>query len=685
MATLATLFVEMGLKADKLKKGLAETETKVGNFGKSMVKTGTLMTAGITVPALAGGAALLKIGSDADSMADTIAIGTGATGEALDGLVDSATNVFKSIPTSMDVAGQAIADLNTLTGQTGKGLEDLAASEIRLAEITGEDLGGVISSTTDLFKNWGVAAEDQTKTLDKLLIASQATGVPVSELSASVAKFGPQLREMGFTLDESIALLGTFEQAGLDVNKTMMGLTTAVGKWAKEGKDPQKELAKTFDLIKNAKDPTEALQIAVDTFGQKAGPGLAQAIQEGRLSFDDLLKTMTDSDQTVLSMASSTDDAAQQFQVLKNQVIAAAIPLGQQLFQALNDLMPTFTSIIGFVTGLITKFTELSPRTQKIIAIFVAVLAVLGPVVTVIGTLITVFSTIAAVVTPVITVLGLFLNPIGLIVLAVVGLYIAWKTNLFGIRDLTSEVIGAVVGFFSGLWDSLAGIFEGIGGAFSGLVSSLIQYGIDFITWYLTLPIQIGEIFVSVVKKAGTFVADFLGKFSDLPGKLLAPFAGLFNGFFNIGYNIMSGILAGIGALWKQFTDTIDNIVGKVGDIAGKLKIWSPSRVTKDMGQNILKGLIVGMDDLLPSLDRSVARTADAVTSGLSGMSATAPALAGPAASGVGGNGLSVTFAEGAIQVDGAGDPVEVANRVGDAVVARLLTAMDRMETVGAA
>jgi hypothetical protein len=399
------------------------------------------------------------------------------------------------------------------------------------------------------------------------------------------------------------------------------------------------------------------------------------------LDYQDLLTTIEGSDQTVLGLASSTDDAAQKFQVLKNQVIAAAIPLGTQLFEAINDLTPTISKFVGYLATGIKWFAGLPQPIKTTVFVIVALAAALGPVLVVIGMILPALSAFAAILPILGAALGIILSPIGLIVLAVVGLYLAWKTNLFGFRDITQNVIGAVVGFFSDLvgWFTGGGL-SGIVDTFSGLVESLIQYGIDFVTWYLTLPIQIGEIFLDLIKRAGSFVSDFLGKFSDLPGKLLAPFSGLFNGFFNIGYNIIAGLLAGIGALWQKFTDTIDNITGKVGDIAGKLKIWSPSRVTMGYGKNIVAGLIEGAKDLVPELERTMGDVADAATPqpGAAAFRADATGAAGM------GGGLAITFAQGSIVVNGSDDPEEVANRVGDRVVGRILTAYDRMQTVGA-
>lgn len=671
MATIADLIVKLGFDGKEFSKGVDTAQSKLKGVSDKVGGIGKAMSAGITVPAVAIGAGLLKVGADADSMADTIAIATGATGDELAGLVDSATNVFKSIPTDMDTAGQAVGELEKATGQTGKGLEDLAASEIRLAEITGTDLQTTIDDTTGVFKNWNVATEDQTGVLDDLLVASQETGVPIGDLSNQVQKFGPQLRGMGMELDESIAFLASLGKAGLDTNKTMGGLSKAFGDFAKAGKDPELEMSKLLASIAQAPDIATATQIAVDALGSKAGPGLAEALQTGTLSVEDLLNTMQGSDQTVLSMASSTDDAAQQFQVLKNQVIAAAIPLGQQLFQAINDLMPTVAMLVGWLAKAIDWFTNLPAPIQKVIFVIGAIAAVMGPVLMAIAPLIPLISSLSALLPILGVAFGLLLSPIGLIVIAVVALFLAWKTNLFGIRDITSEVIDAIVG----TWERLVGWFTG--GGLSGMIDSIVgaiqaiwDFILGFIVWYVTLPIQIAEVLIEIVKKAGEFAGDFIDVFAGLPASIIKGFAGIYDIFLGVGKDILQGLIDGVSALLGTLQDQIGKVIGVIGRIPGLGH--SPWPMMIDAGTDAMDGLMIGIDRRMNPL----AGTVGDVVGTMSGMAAR------PAAAGMGGataaTGGNTTFD---IDIHSNQDPDEIA----DQVVSRILRATNRQAAAGVA
>lgn len=667
----------MALKSEKLLDGLDKTESKFDGFAKNMRNKGLILTGAITGPALTTGGALLKIGADADSMADGIATATGKTGEALDGLVTSATNVFKTIPTDMETAGEAIGELSKLTGQTGKGLEDLAASEIRLAEVTGEDLGAVMTSTTDVFKNWNVAAADQVGTLDKLLIASQQTGIPVSELSDSLAKYGPVLRGMGFTLDESTALLGTFAKAGIDGDKAMSGLRKAFGKFAREGKDPKKALDDVITSIKNAPDDATAAGIAFDTFGDKVGADFVDAIRAGKLGYEDLLKTMDGSDQTVLGLASSTDDAAQKFQVLKNKAIAAAIPLGTQLFESMDKLVPIAETLVGWITKGIDTFVNLPAPVQKVIMILAGLLIVAGPIIGVIGTVITVVTALTGALPLLGMALTLLTGPFAPLII-IVGLFAAaYATNFLGIRDITNRVVGEVIDFFVNLvgWFTGGGL-SGIVDTIWGVAQSIIDAGISFVEWYLLLPLTIGKILLRVVGKATSFVSDFVPKFTELPGKIVGAFAGLYDIFVGVGGDIIQGLVDGVAGLLDSLRSKVDDVLGVLGRIPGMGNSPWPTMV--DAGQDAMAGLMIGVDKRLPELASLIGDVQNTMLAPQpSPTTPTASAFAQDAG-GAGGarSGLTLIMQAGAIVVEGAGN----AEAVGDAVMRRILRAADRVE-----
>lgn len=473
MGTLAKLLVAIGADVSGLLKGLDEGAGAVGGMAARMTSAGGKiagvgvgLTAGLTAPILGLGAAVLSVGGQFDEAMDTIRTTTGATGTTLTGLGNDVKAVFGAIPTDMATAGSAIADLNARTGQTGKGLQELAQAEIELARITGGELSSQIQNSTRMFGDWGIAVTDQVPALDALLRAHQATGIGVDSLAAKLVQFGAPLRQMGFDFETSAALIGKFEKEGVNTELVLGSLRIALGKMAKAGVEPKQALQDLIEEIKSTGSVAKANELAIAAFGARAGPDMAAAIREGRFELGALYDQIANGSDTVMKAATDTGDYAEKFTVLKNKVMLAALPLGTTLFEAINNLMPLLTQVIGFVAGVIEKFTALPVGVQTGIAVFLAIIAAIGPVVTTIGGLIAgvgaiggVFETLAAFIGPAVAAILAAIMPIALPILAVIAvvalLYLAWTNNWGGIRDFITALMPQIGAFLTTAWTTI--------------------------------------------------------------------------------------------------------------------------------------------------------------------------------------------------------------------------------------
>lgn len=344
---LGTAVLDLATDDKRLEKGLEVAKGKADRFGV-LSKAAFLGAAG---GAIAVGAALLKIGSDFDEAFDTIRVGTGATGEALEGLKGDFKAVFSAVPTDMKTASTAIADLNTRLGLTGKPLQALSAQMINLSRVTGTEVGPLIASTTRVFGDWSVATEKQGSTLDFLFKTSQATGIGVDELANKVVQFGAPLRAMGFSLEESAALLGKWEKEGVNSELVLGSLRIAMGKFAKDGVPMREGLDDTIKKIQTLGPGAEATSLAMEVFGARAGPDMAAAILEGRFEMGELIKSLEASGETINGVAGETDDWTQKLEVMKNKLLIAVAPAADAVFGALGQL-------IEFVTPLLVSLVE---------------------------------------------------------------------------------------------------------------------------------------------------------------------------------------------------------------------------------------------------------------------------------------------------------------------------------------
>ena len=340
MANTVTITVDADTKtAEKNVKGM-------GTKFRSAMKGVAMAAGGLT---LAAGAAA-KLGQEYQEATNTIAAGTGATGEQLEGLNQSFKDVWADVPQDAAAVSSAIADINTEMGLEGAALEDVTKAFLDVSRAMGEEAGPMIKSVADSMIAFGVPAEDTRSQLDKLTTASQAVGVPMSTLADTVVKFGPQLATMGLSLDEATALVANMEAAGLSASKMMPGLNTAIGKLAKEGvTDVTAGLMDMIASIQNAETDTEALAIATSNFGAGAGIRFKDAIDKGVFSLEDMLAAMENSEGKVAELGATTLTMSDKFDIMKNRVKGALSPIGN-VATALGPLVimiPAMTTAIA--------------------------------------------------------------------------------------------------------------------------------------------------------------------------------------------------------------------------------------------------------------------------------------------------------------------------------------------------
>ena len=339
MANTVTITVDADTKK-------AESNVKgMGGKMRSAMKGVAMASGGLTLAA----AAAAKLGQEYQEATNTIAAGTGATGEQLEGLTQSFKDVWKDVPQDAAAVSTAIADINTEMGLEGEQLEDVTKAFLDVSRAMGEEASPMIKAVADSMVAFGVPAEETRSQLDKLTTVSQAVGVPMTNLADTVRKFGPQLQEMGLSLDEATALVGNMEAAGLSASKMMPGLNTAIQKLAKEGvTDISGGLTEMIDRIKNAESDTEAMAIATENFGAGAGVRFKDAIDKGVFSLDDMLEAMGNSEGKVDALGKQTLTTSEKFDIMKNKVKAGLTPLGDFA----NAIGPMIVMIPALATGV---------------------------------------------------------------------------------------------------------------------------------------------------------------------------------------------------------------------------------------------------------------------------------------------------------------------------------------------
>lgn len=316
---------------------------------------------------------------------DAVIKSTGATGEQADELRKAYSNAAKQVKGDMESIGEATGAVNTRLGFTGEKLTEATTQFTKFAEITGTDAKTAVELVSRAMGDAGIEADNYSEVLDKLAKASQGSGISVDKLAESLTKYGAPMRALGFDTNESIALFSQWEKAGVNTEIAFSGMKKAISSWAADGKDAKEEFKKTLDEIAAAPDIAAATTQAIEVFGQKAGPDLADAIQGGRFEYSEFLKLVESSQDTVAKTYEETESGLDKLKLATQSLKVTAGELVNGVFEKISPdidkLLSGFNALISGEAGaaetigeavgniavnIITTITDLIPKAVTI-------------------------------------------------------------------------------------------------------------------------------------------------------------------------------------------------------------------------------------------------------------------------------------------------------------------------------
>lgn len=425
-------------------QAIKETGAKIEEYGGKASKVGETLTKNVTTPLAAAAAAGVAAFSAVDEGVDTIVTATGASGEALDGLVASYETIATNIPEELGDVASAVGEVNTRFHTTGEELEGQTTLFLQFAKITGGDVVSSVDSADKVLKAFGKTSDDASGLLGMVAKAAQDTGINAQGLMDDVLANSATFKELNFSLEESVNFMALLDENGVESGVALAGLKKAVVNLTDAGMSESEALQTVIDKIKNAGSETEALTIAQETFGTKGAAEMATAIREGRLSLDDLSASMADYSTVVTDTYNNTMDGVDGATTAANAAKIAMSTLGETIS---NMLAPVFQHLTQLLIDAKTRFDTLDDGQKQAIVTIGLIVAAIGPALVIIGKVITAVGTITTGVGSLVGFVGgtvvplisstlmpilsglwglMVANPIGVVVVAIGGLIAAF-------------------------------------------------------------------------------------------------------------------------------------------------------------------------------------------------------------------------------------------------------------------
>lgn len=431
---------------------IKEAGAKIEEYGGKASKVGETLTKNVTTPLTAAAAAGVAAFSAVDEGVDTIVTATGASGEALDGLVASYETIATSIPEELGDVASAVGEVNTRFHTTGEELEGQTTLFLQFAKITGGDVVSSVDSADKVLKTFGKTSDDASGLLGMVAKAAQDTGINAQGLMDDVLANSATFKELNFSLEESVNFMALLDENGVESGVALAGLKKAVVNLTDAGMSESEALQTVIDKIKNAGSETEALTIAQETFGTKGAAEMATAIREGRLSLDDLSASMADYSTVVTDTYNNTMDGVDGATTAANAAKIAMSTLGETIS---DMLAPIFQHLTQLLIDAKARFDTLDDGQKQAIVTIGLIVAAIGPALVIIGKVITAVGTITTGVGSLVGFVGGTVVPLitGTIMPALSGLWAlitgAIMTALSGLGAL---ITGTVMPALSGLW-----------------------------------------------------------------------------------------------------------------------------------------------------------------------------------------------------------------------------------------
>lgn len=403
VANAKTELNKLNHELDELPNGLQNAGKKMQSVGKKMKSVGEGFTKYVSAPLGALAAASIAAFNEVDEGLDIVVTKTGATGEALKSLQESAKNLATTIPTSFADAGSAVGEVNTKFGLVGEDLEDLSGRFIKFAQLNSTDVSNAVDKTQKVMQAFGLETEEAGQLLDVMNGVGQATGISMDSLSSTMVKNAASLSEMGLSAYDAAQFLGAVEMSGANTETVMKGMQTALKNASKDGKTLPEVLSEFDEVMRSSATDQEKLNAAIELFGTKGGQQIYNACKNGSLDLKNFSEDATKYLGNVETTFESTQDAPDKMQVALNKVKEAGSTMGQTLLEIAAPKIEAFGEAVKDVGDW---FQSLDTESQTAVGNVVAALAVGGPAVGIGGSLVSAAGKAAEAVGGIVTKIG---------------------------------------------------------------------------------------------------------------------------------------------------------------------------------------------------------------------------------------------------------------------------------------
>ena len=388
-------YVSLYAKRDLLTRGLQAARTELNTFGSDMMRMGAQIVA--TTAAIATPVAFAtKTFADFDDAMRTV----GAVSQSTAAELQSMTDVAKRLGATTSFTAIQVAQLMGELGRAGfkpDQVNAMTGAVMNLARATGTDAtlaSGIMAATV---RQFALEAGDAARVADVLTHAANATFNSVESLGESLKYAGPVAAELGLSLEETAAILGTLGNVGIQGSEAGTALRRLGVISAATGEDLKKifdinnvdmagnlrplvsimdDIGKSIENLPTA-EKVAKLNEAFGLLGITSASVLSRTAGSTADLANELRNVSGVADRTAKSMDAGLGGA---FRIIWSAVEGLQIALGKALAGSLQTITNTITAVIGRASEWVGAnedlVTTISAVTTSVAALGVALVGV---------------------------------------------------------------------------------------------------------------------------------------------------------------------------------------------------------------------------------------------------------------------------------------------------------------------
>lgn len=306
---------------------------------------------GVTLAVAGGVAESVKAAIEWNDLGKNISQETGLVGKSLDNLMSTIMNTAKQSPYAINEVAAASVLLKQKFGESDSQIEktgSLLIAFAKRAEGSAKDVG---TSVLSILQDFRQPMSQLTPMMDKLTTMAQVTQKPLSEVLGVVEKYGPKLQAMGFSLNDTLKLLGVFQASGITSNMLGRGLSSSLTKATKLSEETGESIPNIIKArmreVMNATSQQEAYAKAVEYFGSQVGPSFARALFNNAGAFHTVEEAMKKQGSTQQLLTAEQGELSGKWQQFKNQLFSYGVEIGQGVVPTLKAVLPLM-GVIGW-------------------------------------------------------------------------------------------------------------------------------------------------------------------------------------------------------------------------------------------------------------------------------------------------------------------------------------------------